>query len=166
VKAEKKRLFDQLKAEDEKTIDKPLLALWEQWEKLQGNMDAAIEEPEPAPPKKPKPDQEMTKEEKAQARMAAFLRKQDILKKRMAVRMGALPLEGDKPRPGSDLDAGSVGAMVRIDLALRFEYLLLPHPQQGLPTLAEWLCKRGCQQLRYELVGPAGGDEDEGDNGP
>jgi hypothetical protein len=90
-------------------------------------------------------DNEATPEAKAWAKQIGALNKE------MAERMGPLPLQGDQPEPGSDLENGHPGRVSRRGLSLSVEKVSFRDITRGLPALAEWLSHRGCRQMEYSI---------------
>lgn len=66
-------------------------------------------------------------------------------------RMGQLPMINGKPVPDMDRFSTPSGYIKRTGLLLSFEYFTLANASEGLPVIAEWLCKQGCAQIKYEL---------------
>jgi Zn-dependent protease len=127
--AEKQRLLEQIRAEGEDTVDHAMIPLWDSFLQLR---PVAIEGKDP------------------KAQHAAFMKERNLLLQKMAERMGRLPLEGDRPQPGSDLAAVRFGAVSRHAGTLHL-FIHFRHPHEGLPALAEWLSQRGAGDLKYEF---------------
>jgi Zn-dependent protease len=89
----------------------------------------------------------------------------------LIARMGALPRENGKLKPGADLESAFFGHVTRTGMLLRFDSVAFRSAGNGLPALAEWLCSRQCIALKYRLrplpprrvpvAGPVEPDEDD-----
>lgn len=73
------------------------------------------------------------------------------LTQRMAQRMGQLPLENGKPKPGADRFAASGGIRV-VGSRLRFDWMSFRQTDEGLPALAQWLCSAHCSDFKYRFT--------------
>jgi hypothetical protein len=69
----------------------------------------------------------------------------------MAERMGALPKQNGKLKPGADHESARFGRVTRTGLLLRFDSLAFHRTGDGLPALAEWLSSRECLSIKYGL---------------
>jgi Zn-dependent protease len=69
----------------------------------------------------------------------------------LIARMGALPQENGKRKPGADLESAFFGRVTRTGMLLRFDQVAFRSAGDGLPALAEWLCSRQCIALKYRL---------------
>ncbi|HMC64980.1 MAG TPA: hypothetical protein VKI65_08565, partial [Gemmataceae bacterium] len=140
VEEEEKRLIQEIRAEGKDAVDHAMLALWE----------AFI---------KPTRDQRVPGKG-AEAEMAALWQQRSALLQQMAQRMGALPLQGDRPVAGSERLAVRFGHFRKhertLDLVITFY-----HAHEGLPALADWLGLHGDGRLRYEFLKGTGPDEDD-----
>lgn len=142
TKVESQRLLANLRTENETTVDHELLALWEQLSKLDQRV-FGVDPPNPEDFRKPENN------EPAKAALDAVEKERTVLLRRMADRMGCLPLDGAKPKSGSDLEAAH-GAFVQCKgVYLAIGFLSFRDPDTGLPALLEWLGNRGCLHLRY-----------------
>lgn len=130
IEAEHQRLLDQIRAEGDDTVDRPMITLWDEFSKLK---------PAPVPAKD------------ADDPAAAFLRRRNALLQQMAQRMGALPLQGDRPEPGSNLTAIRFGRVFSEDRWLNL-FVTFSHAHEGLPVVADWLSQRGNGEVRYEFM--------------
>jgi hypothetical protein len=95
-------------------------------------------------------------EERIKQRQAEHQRRQLALSKPL----GQLPIAESKPIRGSDRYAANYGFARRAGMLVR----MTVHYRDlfdGLPTTAEWLCGRGCIDLKFNAKGfGAGVDED------
>lgn len=71
--------------------------------------------------------------------------------------MGQLSLAGDVVAPGEDRYAVRWGTVTRNGLLLSFHWVSFANLSEGAPALAEWLCAKGCRELKYEFTTGLGG---------
>jgi Zn-dependent protease len=67
-------------------------------------------------------------------------------------RMGQLPIVEGQVVPAADRHCTRYGHVVRSGLLLRFNGLNFVQIADGLPALAEWLCGKGCVDLKYAVT--------------
>jgi hypothetical protein len=104
---------------------------------------------------------------KRKGKTEAQRRELKVLHRKMAERMGALPLAGDQPRPGSNFESAAAGAFThRKDRVVSIEGVVFQHPGQGLPAFAEWLCRQAAGEIRYGYEAMEDKAPDEGDQEP
>lgn len=72
----------------------------------------------------------------------------DALQK-LASRMGQLPLEGDQPKALDARYSTHWGTVSREGLIISFPFLSFQNIFDGAPALADWLCSKGCIDLKY-----------------
>ena len=96
------------------------------------------------------------------AKGADPVKRQVDLTLRMARRMGQLPLENGKPKPGAERFSANGGVRV-VGSRLRFDWLSFRQTDAGLPALAQWLCSAHCTDIKYRLTALAGQADDEDD---
>jgi hypothetical protein len=135
VQAERQRLLEEIRAEGEATVDQGVLALWEARERRVRDPQAEDKD------------------------LDARLRESKEFARRLAERLGPLPLEGRTPRPGTDSDSALAGSVTRHEQTLTC-YVSFRHPHDGLPALAEWLYERGGLRVKYEFF-PGSDEEDD-----
>ncbi len=82
------------------------------------------------------------------------------LTNRMAQRMGQLPLENGKPKPGAQRFSAS-GHVRIVGSRLRFDWTSFKQTDEGLPALAQWLCSAHCTDFKYRFNSIAAGEEDD-----
>jgi Zn-dependent protease len=82
------------------------------------------------------------------------------LTQRMARRMGQLPLENGKPKPGTERFSAN-GHVRVVGSRLRFDWLSFRQTDEGLPALAQWLCSAHCTDFKYRLNPIPNGEEDD-----
>jgi Zn-dependent protease len=140
--AAEERLLAELLADEKDSVDPSLVELWRREQQLyQGNgPDGADGRPR-------------------EARAADRLKEIARLQVEKARRLGALPLQGDVPRPGSDGDGANRGWVVRNGSAVTVSGVVFLHPHGGLPALADWLGERAVPPVRYGID-----NEDEDDD--
>jgi Zn-dependent protease len=90
------------------------------------------------------------------------VKRQVDLTLRMAQRMGQLPLENGKPKPGAERFSANGGVRV-VGSRLRFDWLSFRQPDLGLPALAQWLCSAHGTDIKYRLTALAAQANDEDD---
>ena len=87
------------------------------------------------------------------------------LLREVAAKLGEIPYTNDKPEPKANSYCASSGIAEMHDLLCELRWSTFSDPQ-GLVSLTEWLCNKGCLQLKYDLQGGGGwggSDEDESD---
>jgi len=86
------------------------------------------------------------------------------LLREVAAKLGEVPYINDKPDPKANCYTASSGVAEMHDLLCELSWTSFGDPQ-GLISLTDWLCGKGCLQLKYDLH--SGGwlspDEDESD---
>jgi hypothetical protein len=82
------------------------------------------------------------------------------LMQRMAARMGQLPLENGKPKPGAERFSAS-GHVRIVGSRLRFDWMSFRQIDEGLPALAQWLCSAHCTDFKYRFNPIATAEEDD-----
>jgi Zn-dependent protease len=82
------------------------------------------------------------------------------LTQRMAARMGQLPLENGKPKPGAERVSAS-GHVRIVGSRLRFDWMSFRQLDEGLPALAQWLCSAHCTDFKYRFNPIATAEEDD-----
>ena len=92
-------------------------------------------------------------EPRSPAKGADPVKRQVDLTLRMARRMGQLPLENGKPKPGAERFSANGGVRV-VGSRLRFDWLSFRQTDAGLPALAQWLCSAHCTDIKYRLTAP------------
>jgi Zn-dependent protease len=73
------------------------------------------------------------------------------LTRQVAVKLGAVPYEGNAPAPGALAWGAGYGNVQRHGLLLEMHWVTLNDATVGLPALAEWLCAQHCSTIKYEL---------------
>jgi hypothetical protein len=140
VEAEKDRLLTQIRQADDATVDQAVLKRWE--ELSTRRLDRPADDgQDPA------------------AHFQAIERERHRARRDLAEHLGRLPLDGDKPAPGSELSAARHGSATRRDRVLDV-YVLFRYPHEGLPALGEWLVKQGVKPVKYEFLKDTNEDED------
>lgn len=140
IELETKRLLNALKAEVEETVDHTMISLWEQRNKLQSEY--------PKQEREEDGNQDRNKEDKA--RLEAWEKKQAALNFKMAELMGQVKNKDGKPESTNRAYSIIYGNVHRQKQVLLIDHISFHNPAEGLPALAEWLCKQGCQ-VRYEI---------------
>lgn len=69
----------------------------------------------------------------------------------LAVRMGQLEMDRENPVAGADRYSVRWGSAKRNGLLMTFQYLSFSELAEGLPSMAQWLCSKGCKQINYEF---------------
>jgi hypothetical protein len=157
IKIEKARLLAALKAEGGETLDRAVVSIWEELDKLYEENIRFFNADELG---KDKPDPA----EKVNVRFEDWDKKRKALLTPMSARMGQVEFKDGKPKPGSLTYSVAMGGLQRQKQLLASQYLTFHNPSQGLPALAEWLCKQGCQ-VRYEIkTSPADLNDPDSDN--
>ncbi|MEX0727194.1 MAG: site-2 protease family protein [Planctomycetaceae bacterium] len=73
--------------------------------------------------------------------------------------LGQLPLQDGKPIPGSDKYALHYGYMSRAGLFLELTFSARD-TYEALPTIAGWLCSRGCIEIKFDIISNEFDDDD------
>ncbi|HXG12494.1 MAG TPA: hypothetical protein VNK04_22250 [Gemmataceae bacterium] len=148
TRAEEQRLLENLRAEGEETVDLTIVALWEQHWKVSRETFKEKEGVGPAPPAPEGQPRQPADPQVLMARFQAWEQTRKAVVRQMAERMGQLPLRDGWPELGSNLEAAMGGSIQREGAALSI-CCVCCHPSEGLPALAEWLCRRGCTEVKY-----------------
>jgi hypothetical protein len=88
------------------------------------------------------------------------------LMKEVAHRLGAIPRtqDGTRPDPSAVSQGAFSGLVTARGASLEIRWIQFDDPVVGIPAFAEWLCSRGCRDLRYgfngHLAGPGPEDEE------
>lgn len=69
----------------------------------------------------------------------------------LAGRMGQLPLTDHTPVPGARKYSVRFGGASKAGLILNIPYLTFDRIDDGLPALAEWLCKQGARDIKFDV---------------
>ncbi|MCF6313904.1 MAG: site-2 protease family protein [Verrucomicrobiales bacterium] len=71
--------------------------------------------------------------------------------KKLFERMGALPAVDGETQLGSDRYSVQWGMVAREGDEIHLSQLRFVSPAYGLPAMAEWLCSKGCKNIRYSF---------------
>jgi hypothetical protein len=71
--------------------------------------------------------------------------------RKFGARLGQLELNGDEPAPSAARHSVLYGYCRRTGLLLNVSALTFYDPAEGVPALADWLCRRGCVGLQYDF---------------
>jgi Zn-dependent protease len=85
------------------------------------------------------------------------------LNEQIAALLGPVPRVAGQPDPTEAARGMSFGHVTRTGLLIELGWASFKDTAIGLPALAEWLCAKGCLDLRYDFGGPGlpYGDEEE-----
>ncbi len=73
--------------------------------------------------------------------------------------MGQLPLRDERPALADERYSSQGGSVTRNGLILTFRWLMFRQVFDGAPAFADWLCSKGCIDMRYDLQMGGGLDE-------
>ncbi len=79
----------------------------------------------------------------------------------IAQRMGQLPLVNGRVTPGEDRFSTRGGMVSGKARALHLSWLSFQRISDGAPALIDWLCGKGCTDLKYDIRSGTGSDRDE-----
>ncbi len=83
--------------------------------------------------------------------LQAFLVKQTAAWRHLGELLGQIPLEGDQPKEQDKLELVHGGFVQCNGLLVSIETLSFMRIDRGLPRLAEWLCGKGCIDVKYAI---------------
>ena len=89
---------------------------------------------------------------------------QDVTKtilQEIAQRMGQLPLMNDRVAPSDDRFSTSGGSVSSKGRTLLLNWISFKRISDGAPALIDWLCGRGCTDLKYDIRSGTGSNRDE-----
>ncbi len=134
AQAAEERLFTQLVAED-KEIDQAVVELHERLGMTMRSVRLTRQEP----------DRSVRKQ-----KVQLLEQERKALHRQLADQLGPLPLEGDQPKPGSDLESLLATAPVKPrGQSVSIRNVQFRSLGTGLPAFVQWLTKRGVSELRY-----------------
>jgi hypothetical protein len=132
-----------------------------QSEKLDGiRMNEALYDPQVvdhylAAPSWTDPD---TEDEQAAAPELDFVEMTQAWARKMGDLLGQLTMDGDEPAPHALSETTDMGTVESIGPVVTFQFVIFRRVDRGAPLLANWLCRRGCTDLKYSLSSGAGGE--------
>jgi Zn-dependent protease len=136
IEAEEDRLFAELAAERETTIDPAIVKLYERLRQITKDMSRTYHG---------------AGGQKSEEQVKTLYRERRALEVEMAQHMGPAPLDGNRTRPGDHTEASFWGRVTRLGCTILIRDLFLPHNRRELPALADWLGQcEGCR-VRYDL---------------
>jgi Zn-dependent protease len=150
LQAAEDRLIRTISAEGEATVDPALVKSWQREMSLLGDAERIGED---------------RNEASRTAKQKTWQGQLDELHRDMALRMGALPLAGNQPKPGCDLETLLATALIRRkDRSVSITFIQFRYPVDGLPAFGQWLCNHGAGQIQYDLEAvPMAGKEADDD---
>ena len=85
------------------------------------------------------------------AAFQAFVVKQAAAWRHLGELLGQIPMEGDHPKEQDTLELVHGGFVQCHGLLVSIETLSFMRIDRGLPRLAEWLCGKGCIDVKYAI---------------
>ncbi len=144
-KAAEERLLADLLADEDDPVDPALAELWRRGQRLSAGVAAG---PEDQP---------------REARLAEWQKEYTKVQTEKARLLGALPLQGDRPQPGSDGEAAQGGVVTRSSSTVTVSGVTFLRPHSGLAAFADWLGERATQPIRYGIADLSMEPDDGGD---
>jgi hypothetical protein len=71
----------------------------------------------------------------------------------LAGKLGEVEYAGDRPAPGAEAWSVTSGLTTQHGLLTEARWIGFCDQAHGLPALADWLDRRGCRQIKYDLEG-------------